>query len=136
MLPSKFLYPEICFLGTRVSIIEIDSASQKYPYRDAECGGYTGPALARCPIAIKSARMYDDGTARGNEFVLIRGGKMFFKCLDCGSVILDPDLNTSQCPVCGSVNFVVEEEQVAGAIPYRLDSPATQTAKNEKLTVL
>ena len=90
---------------------------------------------ANCPIAIKSARMYDDGTARGNEFVLIRGGKMFFKCLDCGSVILDPNLNTSQCPICGSVNFVVEEEQVAGATPYLLDSPV-QAAENEKLTAL
>ena len=60
---------------------------------------------------------------------------MFFKCLDCGSVILDPNLNTSQCPICGSVNFVVEEEQVAGATPYLLDSPA-QAAENEKLTAL
>ncbi len=42
---------------------------------------------------------------------------MFFKCLDCGSVILDPDLNTSQCPICGSVNFVVEEKQITGTTP-------------------
>jgi Zn finger protein HypA/HybF involved in hydrogenase expression len=61
---------------------------------------------------------------------------MFFKCLDCGSVILDPDLNTSECPLCGSVNFVVEEKQVAHATRYRLDIPASQATEDEKMTAL
>ena len=42
---------------------------------------------------------------------------MFFKCLDCKSVGMDPELNTSQCPFCGSVNFAVVEEPAARPCP-------------------
>lgn len=61
---------------------------------------------------------------------------MFFKCLDCESVVLDPDLNTSQCPVCGSANFVIEEEPAAGAISYRLDRTVAQATQGEKVSAL
>ena len=61
---------------------------------------------------------------------------MFFKCLDCGSVILDPELNTAQCPICGSMNFVVEEKQVVGASPCRTNPPVPQTTEGEKVMPL
>jgi hypothetical protein len=39
---------------------------------------------------------------------------MFYKCLTCGAVILDPDLNTWQCALCGSEDFVVADESASG----------------------
>lgn len=48
---------------------------------------------------------------------------MFCKCLDCESVILDPELNTSQCPICGSDNFVVYEDEPTRLPPNELPQP-------------
>lgn len=59
---------------------------------------------------------------------------MFFKCLDCESTVLDPDLNTWKCPVCGSVNFVVDESQVAGATREHSDTRTSRAVEIEKVT--
>ncbi len=32
---------------------------------------------------------------------------MFFKCLDCEAILVDPELNTWHCPACGSENFII-----------------------------
>jgi Zn finger protein HypA/HybF involved in hydrogenase expression len=61
---------------------------------------------------------------------------MFFKCLDCGSVMLDPDLNISECPVCGSVNFAIEQEQAAEATPCRSGHTITVAIDSEKVSAL
>ncbi len=61
---------------------------------------------------------------------------MFFKCLDCESSVLDPDLNTWQCPVCGSTNFVIEEKQTSSATPRRSNPVLPQVVEGEKVTAL
>jgi DNA-directed RNA polymerase subunit RPC12/RpoP len=63
---------------------------------------------------------------------------MYFRCLDCESLILDPELNTWQCPVCGSENFVVAENpescksqfNTAGLFP---DSPRSREINSPDL---
>ncbi len=40
---------------------------------------------------------------------------MFFKCLDCGTVALEPELNMWQCPICQSENLTFVETEAASA---------------------
>ncbi len=53
---------------------------------------------------------------------------MFIKCLDCSAVVLDPEMNTYQCPICGSEHLAVLEQEKPDTYPRRWEwgAPFTQ----------
>ncbi len=49
---------------------------------------------------------------------------MFCKCLDCGAVHVDPELNSSHCPFCGSEKLMIvkdKKERVTLPVRYKIN---------------
>ena len=66
---------------------------------------------------------------------------MFYKCLDCGAEIVDPDLCTWRCCICGSEHFTTADKSGPSAnfqleVGSGLGEFATPIASPEKSLIL